>query len=283
MKDKKDIAKKVMLKIKKDNIKIHSKYLVGFMRILKLSAFVLLLSISAVFLSFIIYWLKTTQNLDFLTFGRLGVFAFVQSFPISWFLIAFFFYALSGYVIKAYDISYQKPYKLLLTLVLVFTGFYGSLISVTGADELIIKKIIENSKGKLIEPYLKSIYNDQHGQVEKNGVVGEVIKVDHNTLRVCVNEHSIDVIIAKESSFSAGQKIKENDWVRVVGEKDNGSFQATKFRKMEPVSKCEIQSPENTNDDVEAGEKNGSEINNSQNNSEKPSSPSSPQKKQLGR
>ena len=82
------LEKKVMEKIKTGKVSLRSKYIflaekLGFSSVL---IFSVLLSI--LFLSLVLFYFKSTDNLIYLSFGSRGLFAFLESFPI-WLVIIF--------------------------------------------------------------------------------------------------------------------------------------------------------------------------------------------------
>lgn len=231
MGNKTDFADLIMSRIEKEKVKIRSKYIVWAVNFIKNGVFITSLTTNAVFVSFIFYWLKSTQSLDFLTFGKLGLFAFLQSLPYLWLVTSLVFFAITGFILKQYDIAYKKPYKLLLALILIFTGFSGSLINATGANELIAEQIKQHQNKK--EAYLKPIWDSEVGIKEKNGVYGKVVEVKPGILQLCIAEETVAVSFDQISTSSKGEKIKKNDWIRAVGVGKNGSFEAVTVKKME--------------------------------------------------
>lgn len=225
-----DFANLIMDRIEKEKIKIRSKSLVLAVNCLKAGLFITSLGTNALFVSFIFYWLQSSPSLGFINLGRLGVLAFLQSLPYWWILTSLAVFVISGIVLKQYDLAYKKPYKLLLVLIFVFTGFFGGLINTVGANKAIVEKIKRRQNRK--QTYLSPIWDSEVGVKEKNGVYGEVVEVKPGALQLCIEEETVEVIFSKAVKASEKQEIKKSDWVMAVGTAKNGNFEAISVKKM---------------------------------------------------
>lgn len=227
MSSKKDLSKTVMRKIEKEGIKIRSKYLVLAEKLGLSSVFILSIIMSALFINLILFWLKTTQNLDFLSFGSLGVLAFLEFFSYLWLVVVVVLLIVASLLLKKYDISYKKPYKWLVLGILFLAVLTGGAVAVSGVNEELAQQV---SEGRFFP--LRPFYGRGYGMRRKNGIVGKVIKVNKDSLLVDVNGQSINVIFNNKTHFPEGQDFQTGDWVRAVGEQKESGFNAFGMRKM---------------------------------------------------
>ena len=221
MAQKNDLSAVIMEKIEKEGIKIRSKYLVLAEKLGLGSSLVLSIIISALFVNLILYWLKSSQNLDFLSFGSLGFLAFLESFPYLWLVAVVVFLIIASLILKKYDISYQKPYTWLVLTILFLAFMVGGVVAVSGINEKLAQQV---SKGRFFP--LKPFYQKGYGLKKKNGIVGKIIKVEKSSLLVDVAGQSVKVIFDQQTRFPHGQDFHLGDWIRVVGKYQGNDFYA---------------------------------------------------------
>ena len=71
------------------------------------SALLLSALIAVFFINLVLFYAKSTDNLEYLSFGFQGALAFLESFPYLWMLLGILFIFIACYLIKKYDISYK--------------------------------------------------------------------------------------------------------------------------------------------------------------------------------
>jgi hypothetical protein len=71
----------IMGKIKSGQVKLKSKYIFWAEKLGLGTAFALTVILSILFFNLILFYLKETDNLKYLSFGKFGIFAFLESFP----------------------------------------------------------------------------------------------------------------------------------------------------------------------------------------------------------
>lgn len=135
--NKKNFEKEIMDKIKSGKVSIKSKYIflaekLGFSSVLIFSIILLVL-----FLSLLIFYFKSTDNLFYLTFGSRGLSAFLESFPsflIIYFIIIFF---VTGLLLSKTEIAYKKSFSYLVIIFLLFIFSVSSLFAFSGMNRQI--------------------------------------------------------------------------------------------------------------------------------------------------
>jgi len=221
MSDKGDLVKEVMEKIKKEKILIRSKYIILAQKLGLGSSLVLSLVIASIFINFSLYWLKVSSNLEFLSFGSRGVLAFLESFEYLWILAGIVFFVIASLLLKKYDISYKKSYKLLVAGFLALVFIVGGVMAFSGANEKLAGEV---DKGRM--RFLRVFYKRRFGVRGRNGLAGEVVRVERNGLRVKINGDEIEVVFSKKTQFLKGRNFSKGDMVRVVGRYKEGRFEA---------------------------------------------------------
>ena len=102
------IENQIMKKIEKSKIK--SKYFVLTEKIGLGGGLIFSILLSIFFLNLFLFYIKSIDNLEYLSFGKNGILAFLESFPYHWLLIFIIALFIAGYLITKYDISYKKPF-----------------------------------------------------------------------------------------------------------------------------------------------------------------------------
>ena len=102
---------KVMKKIKDGKINLRSRYIFLAKKLGLGGGLTLSLILAALFLNLAFFSMKTSGSLEFLSFGRIGILAFLESFPYLWILIGLAFFTIASAILSRYDLSYKKPFK----------------------------------------------------------------------------------------------------------------------------------------------------------------------------
>ena len=216
---------KVMKKIKDEKIAFRSKYIFLAQKLGLGGGLALSLLLATLFLNLAFFTMKVSGSLEFLSFGRIGILAFLESFPYHWILIGLLFFVVSSIIISRYDISYKKPFKKFLAVLLLIIFVAGTALAISGINEAIEEKVIQ---GKI--PVLRPFYG-WRGETWKSGLVGEVIEMRTDGLVLQTRDNrKVFVELTKDTFLPSGSDFKVGDRIRVVGEWDGENFRASALR-----------------------------------------------------
>ena len=226
-----DLQAKVIKRIKDEKISFRSKYIFLAKKLGLGGGFILSLVLAILFFNLTFFTMKVSGNLEFLSFGRMGILAFLQSFPYHWILIGLLFFLVSSTILSRYDISYKKPFKVILSVLIVLIFIAGIALAISGLNEAIEERV---SQGKTL--FLQSFYKRR--KLWKNGLVGEVIEIRSSGLLV-ENGGGKRVFIqfTENILLPMGSDFKIGDLIRTVGKWDGEDFHAYVLR---PTNKGRI-------------------------------------------
>lgn len=217
----------IMGKIKTGQVKIRSKYVFVAEKLGLGTAFALSVLLSVLLFNLILFYLKETDNLKYLSFGKFGIFAFLESFPYLLVVVFIFLIVLSGYLITKSDVSYKKPFGYLAIVLVLFIMIFGGVLTYTNLGREFEARAREgmNPARMLLHPMM---------DVRENGVAGVVFEEGENYLILQTPQglRNIDMNDLKDVP-----EIEKGQFVIAVGKKDGYDF---KVEKIKVVNKEEL-------------------------------------------
>ncbi|MEA3485126.1 MAG: hypothetical protein U9R03_00265, partial [Candidatus Aerophobetes bacterium] len=181
---------------------------------------VLSVILAILFINLSFFVLKISGNLEFLSFGRIGFLAFLESFPYQWISTGLIFFITASALLSRYDISYKKSFKALLAILLLIVFIGGIVLAMSGINERIEDKV---TKGKI--PFLQPFYRKRG--MWRNGIVGRIIKTQGSILTIeTPDDNQVCVQLTSDTHLLSGPEFKIGDYVRTVGKWDRGNFTA---------------------------------------------------------
>lgn len=219
--DEMHLEEKVMKKIKEEHITFRSRY-VFLARKLGLSGgLALSLVLAILFLNIVFSTLRASENLEFLAFGRNGLLAFLESFPYKRIIIAVLFFLGASVLLSRFDISYKRPFKIVILLLLVLVIGGATAMTIGGVSERFEERF---GQGPL--SILRALHRPRDG-VWRHGLVGEVMEVEDRALTVkTFRGEEVTVVFTDKTKFLGGSDFQVGDFVRTVGRWKEGTFQA---------------------------------------------------------
>lgn len=210
----------IMGKIKSGQVKLKSRYIFIAEKLGLGTAFALSVLLSVLFFNLILFYLKETDNLKYLSFGKFGIFAFLESFPYLLVVAFIILIVLSGYLITKSDVSYKKPFGYLAVGLVLFIMFFGGILTYTNLGKAIE---IQAQNGvaparMLLRPMM---------DVRNNGVAGVVFEQgdDYLILQTPQGLRSVDLDNLEEIP-----EMEKGQFVLAVGKKEGFDFKAEKIR-----------------------------------------------------
>ncbi|MFH1188616.1 MAG: hypothetical protein V1652_02095 [bacterium] len=222
---KEKVEDKIMAQIRNGRITVRSKYLflaesLGFG-----SALFLSIVLGILFFNFTLFYMRATDNLEYLSFGSSGIMAFLESFPYLLVIGFVFIILFAGYLIKKSDMAYKKSFGYLATGLIIFIMLSGSALVYTNVSREIEKRAFESGG-----PYamFKPFFN--HGmQKRRGGIAGQIQTIEEGYLQIRTphGEYKVDIRTAeyqKETVFTEGE------FIVAIGEWEDDIFIAYKLR-----------------------------------------------------
>ena len=223
-----DIEAKVMKRIKDEKISFRSKYVFLAKKLGLGGGFILSLVLAVLFFNLTFFTMKVSGNLEFLSFGRMGILAFLESFPYHWILIGLLFFLVSSTILSRYDISYKKPFKAILAVLFGIVFVLGILLAVSGTNEVIEEKVVPGRT-----PILCFLYKRMKVACN-NGLVGEVIQIRSDGIVVETGDkRKVFVELTEDTLLPEGSDPKIGERICVVGKWDKENFRASALHTYE--------------------------------------------------
>jgi len=173
-----ELENKVMSEIKSGRVKLRSKYVFLAAKLGLNSALVLTIILAILFFNLVLFYVRATDNLKYLSFGADGLLAFLESFPyllvISFILFLFF----AGYLITKTNWSYKKPFRYFAVILIAFVLIIGSVVAYTDVSEHIEEQAFGNRlPGIFLKPFI-----GRGLESRGRGIAGKIYEIDNDYL-----------------------------------------------------------------------------------------------------
>ncbi len=227
-----DLEAKVMKRIKDEKISFRSKYIFLAKKLGLGGGFILSLVLAVLFFNLTFFTMKVAGNLEFLSFGRMGIPAFLESFPYHWIIIGLLFFLVSSTILSRYDISYKKPFKVILSVLIVLIFIAGIALAISGLNEAIEEKVVPDRT-----PILCFLYRRMEVACN-NGLVGEVIEIRSDGIVVETSgKKEVFVELTEDTLLPTEQYFRAGNHICVVGRWEKENFYASALRVMSESGK----------------------------------------------
>lgn len=222
----KKLEEKIMDQIKKGKIKVRSKYVFLAEKLGIGSAFVLSFILAILFFNLILFYLKTSDNLKYLSFGSFGFLAFLDSFP---YLLVVSFIILLVIIIFIFSktrFSYKKSFRDSVIAIILLILIGGGVLAYTDFSKNIEENSFNRGLGSVFRPFL------QRGmEMRDRGMAGRIYQVAENYLIVETphGQQKISLEVIKEK-----QNFKKGDFIISIGERRGDLFIAFDIKVLDP-------------------------------------------------
>lgn len=221
-----NLEEKILRRIKEDNITLRSRYVFIAKKLGLGGGFVLSLILAVLFFNIAFFSLRNSGNLEFLSFGQLGLLAFLESLPYEWVIVAVLFFVGAGVLLSRYDIAYKKPFKILVAILVVLVLAGATILTISEVNEKLEEEAVEGRN-----PVLGLFYGRRKG-VWRHGLIGEIIHIQGETLTIRTPENKqITVEMVEEESSPSRADFEIGEWIRAVGQRKGDSLQAFAVRR----------------------------------------------------
>jgi hypothetical protein len=210
----------IMGKIKSGQVKLKSKYVFLAEKLGLGTAFTLSVLLSILFFNLILFYLKETDNLKYLSFGKFGVFAFLESFPYLLVIVFIVLIVLSGYLLTRSDVSYKKPFGYLAIGMIAIIMVLGGILTYTNLGQSFEREARRGNES--VRVFFKPLIDDRN-----NGVAGVVFEQgeDYLILQTPQGLRRVDTGEIEDVS-----NVAKDQFVIAVGAGEKSSFKATKIK-----------------------------------------------------
>ncbi|MDD5098387.1 MAG: hypothetical protein PHD31_01560 [Candidatus Pacebacteria bacterium] len=210
----------IMGKIKTGQVKIKSKYIFVAEKLGLGAGFTLSVLLSVLFFNLILFYLKETDNLKYLSFGKFGILAFLESFPYLLVVSFIIFIGLAGYLITKSDVSYRKPFGYLAIGLVVFIMVFGTIFTFTNLSQNIEMqtRIGFGPMGMFLKPLTDMRDKGVVGIVFEDGVDYLIVQTPHGLRNIGIKD--VEDI----------PDINKGDFIIAVGNRDGFNFKVEQIK-----------------------------------------------------
>lgn len=217
----KKIEEEVMGKIKSGRVELRSKYLFLAEKLGLQSAAALSFILAVLFFSLIFYYIKESGSLTYLSFGRAGIFAFLESFPYLQVVFFIIFLFAVGFLINKSDLVCKRPFKYLAVGLIVIVLFIGSALAYTGVLEQIEERAFsEHISGMMFRPFFGTNF-----EPHERGMAGKIYEVGADFL-IIETPRGFEKINIENLKFAPKEELAPDKFIMAIGKKEGDLFSA---------------------------------------------------------
>ncbi len=230
------LENEIMSEIKSGRVKLRSKYIFLAEKFSLSSAFALIVLLAVLVFNLVLFYLKSSDNLAYLSFGNGGVFAFLESFPyllVASFVVLIF---IAGLIIKTSNFAYTKPFGYLALGLVLFVMVGGIILTFTNIAENLEQQTYDSKMGSFIfKPFLTHAFD-----IRNKGMVGRIVEIGSGFL-VVQTPHGSERLIMNSGAILPLQPLSEGTFIMAIGSRDNGDFNISKLQIINPEEMKMIQ------------------------------------------
>lgn len=228
-----DLSSRINDQIKNDHVKIRSKWFFIVEKLGLEGSIILLVLLSILFSSFVIYVMQRNGVFEFLEFGIKGWLVVLQNIPYELVLIALTFIIISFIVIKQFDFSYRKPFYYISGFVLFIIAAAGVSLFWTGVSDALFDKVTNTST-------VKNLYGNKltNSPKESSAVLGKVIRTGGSVVLVKTPQgKTVQIRFTPAIETPMDKRFQIGDTIKVLGKKAGNEFTAEIIRTLNNQTK----------------------------------------------
>ncbi len=215
------LSKDILDKIKKGEVRMHSKMYFILKTLLFVISFIITIFIAVFLISSIFFALRITSATTLPKLGYMGIGKFLIFFPWVITLISIFLILIIEKQAKKIKTVYRKPLVFSLTIVLLFITFFSFLVAKTPLHN----KIYQHRY-----PFMEQMYKMQ---LPKDVIVGTIIEFNKNNFQIKTKEGNLLLIsTSTQTRFPKYQNLHINDMIMIIGKTNNQIIEAKAIRIM---------------------------------------------------
>ncbi len=225
-----NIENKIMDEINSGKVKLRSKYVFLAEKLGIGSALALSIILAILFFNLALFYLRSSDNLAYLSFGSRGFLAFLDSFPYGLVIVFVFSLFVAGLILKKTDMVYKKPFGYLAIFLTIAVTLLGAMLTFTRLAERIERGMFDpQSPGRFFRPFMERGVGERRG-----GIVGRVIEVGEQYY-IIQTPNGLKKVEASRLEQGMTNEIVTSSWVMAIGEKmgmGGESFFSARFIKV---------------------------------------------------
>lgn len=216
MKDQ-DFKNRIMNDIENGKVKIRSKYVFIAKKLGIGSALTFSVILAVLFFNLLLFYVKSTGNLKYLSFGQGGVLAFLESFPYLTVIVLIVVLLLMGYLIKTNHLFYKESFGKIALIAIAVVVVAGFVLALTNIPQEIDKRMSNHPVGKMFA-----------GNMDKDfGITGLVFQIGEESIILETPMGMQKIYTDKDYGIEEGQ------FVIAIGKKNPEGFQVDDIRVLE--------------------------------------------------
>lgn len=171
------IEAKIMEKIASGRVKLRSRYVFLVERLGLGSAIVLTIVLTVLLFSLFLLYLQATDSLVYLSFGQVGLYAFLESFPYGLVGAVILLVLVGGILIRKSDVSYRKPFRYFALGIIIFVVATGIALAYTNVAEVVEEQAYRNMPPAFFQKFFNVPTN-------RRGISGRIIAAGDNYIEI---------------------------------------------------------------------------------------------------
>lgn len=230
---KNNFEENIMNQIRSGKVKLRSRYLFLVEKVGTVGGFIFSLFFSIFLINLVLYYLKATGSLEYLSFGSSGVLAFLESFPSILLILGIIFTFATGYFMAKNDISYKQPFVYMVFGLIVLIIFSSSVLASTGFNEKLEEvSQAENAASSVLRPFFNREIDSRDF-----GIIGRIIKIEKESIVLRTINDTVLLVPDKVKKNAVEDFSKLNaeygDFVTAVGKMIEGEFKVLNIKKID--------------------------------------------------
>jgi len=227
--NKSNVEDKVMSQIKSGRVKLRSKYIFLAEKLGLGSAFALTVLLAVLFFNLVLFYLRASDNLNYLSFGSRGLYAFLETFPYALTAVFVILVIVAAVFVKKSNFLYNRPFGGIAIGLVCFIVLTGGVLTFTSLGERIERHAFgPNPTGALFRPFFDPGMNER-----RNSVAGRIIEAKDNFISIQTPRGTVKVDLSKLESFP-DKELKVGVFITAIGKKKGDVFEAKRVHVLKP-------------------------------------------------
>ena len=220
---KKDLQAKVMTEINSGRLKLKSKYIFLAEKMGLGSAVALTVILAVLFFNILLFYLKASDNLFYLSFGSRGIFAFLESFPYLLVIGLILLLILAGYLFRHYGTQHRLSFGKIAIILSVIVILIGGSLAFTDLANRLERFSFEQRGGRFLQPLFHPGFENR-----SLGLAGRVIANENEFLLIQTQVGELKLDLSKTNIKSL--EFLPGEFVMVIGNKTELGFEVENIR-----------------------------------------------------
>ena len=212
-----------MADINSGKVKLRSKYIFLAEKFGLGSVIILTILLAVLFFNLVLFYLRESDNIGYLSFGSRGLFAFLESFPYLLVVSLILLVLLAGFIMKKSEINYKKPFGYLALALTAFIIVAGTVLTFTNIAQRIEREARSpRAAGRFFKPFFD--FGARH-----LGVAGRIVEIAGSNI-IIQTPHDIQLVDLSSATKDSPGNLEVGMFIMAVGERTPEIFKAERIR-----------------------------------------------------